>query len=199
MPNKKSIPGAGPTIKPTPRQTFAVKLRQASKPNVMQNKAPATFAKLMIQQMRQRGKAVGTVKIGKLYYYAYDPKGKDVLPYYDSNPVVAPIQFYNDGFLGINFHYLDPYNRAALLDRLVHGYEVGKNENARLKISYAILNGAATYAAFIPCLHRYLYSHVRSTFLEVKRDDWALTVSLPLAHFKGSGQAAVWKQSLKRF
>ena len=38
--------------------------------------------------------------VGKMYFYSYDPKLKDVLPYYDRFPLVIPIENYSDGFLG---------------------------------------------------------------------------------------------------
>ncbi len=56
--------------------------------------------------------------IGRMYTYQYDPKLKDVLPVWDKFPLVIPIEMYSDGFLGLNLHYLDPYSRLILLDRL---------------------------------------------------------------------------------
>ena len=51
--------------------------------------------------------------IGRMYFYHYDPKYKDVLPVYDKFPLVIPMEMYSDGFLGLNLHYLDPYSRLA--------------------------------------------------------------------------------------
>ena len=42
---------------------------------------------------------------GRLNMFFYDPKYKKKLPYYDTFPLVLPIERYPDGFLGINFHY----------------------------------------------------------------------------------------------
>jgi hypothetical protein len=44
--------------------------------------------------------------MGGLYYFMYDPKGKDDMPYYDRFPLVMPLKREVDGFLGLNFHYL---------------------------------------------------------------------------------------------
>ena len=53
----------------------------------------------------------------------YNPKHKATLPYYDLFPLVLPIQKLSDGFIGINFHYLYPKDRAILLDEVnVHKY-----------------------------------------------------------------------------
>ena len=41
---------------------------------------------------------------GKLNMFFYDPKHKKTLPYYDTFPLVLPLETYNDGFLGLNLH-----------------------------------------------------------------------------------------------
>ena len=56
---------------------------------------------------------------GKLNMFMYDPKFKKTLPYYDTFPLVLPLEKYDDGFLGINLHYLPIPLRIRLLDRLV--------------------------------------------------------------------------------
>ena len=57
-------------------------------------------------------------EIGKMYIFTYDAKHKDTLPIWDSYPLVFPINFYSDGFLGINLHYLPPLARVAIMRNL---------------------------------------------------------------------------------
>ena len=57
---------------------------------------------------------------GKLNMFFYDPKHKKKLPYYDTFPLVLPIEKYPDGFLGINMHYLPIPLRIRLLLSLIH-------------------------------------------------------------------------------
>ena len=52
------------------------------------------------------GKQAGRPFFGRLNMFIYDPKLKKKLPYYDTFPLVLPLEKYNDGFLGLNFHYL---------------------------------------------------------------------------------------------
>ena len=59
------------------------------------------------------------VEFGKLNMFFYDPKLKQKLPYYDTFPLILPIEQYSDGFLGINLHYLPIPLRIRLLDRLI--------------------------------------------------------------------------------
>ena len=64
------------------------------------------------------GKRTSKPTFGILNMFVYDPKLKDKLPYYDTFPLVLPIEEYNNGFLGINLHYLSVPMRIRLLDRL---------------------------------------------------------------------------------
>ena len=65
------------------------------------------------------GKKASRPFFGRLNMFIYDPKLKAKLPYYDSFPLVLPIEQYKDGFLGLNLHYLPIGLRVRLLDRLV--------------------------------------------------------------------------------
>jgi len=56
--------------------------------------------------------------IGRMYFFHYDPKFKDILPVWDMFPLVIPMETYPDGFLAMNLHYLDPGSRLLLLDKL---------------------------------------------------------------------------------
>ena len=50
--------------------------------------------------------------------FVYGPKHAKKLPYYDTFPLVLPLERYSDGFLGMNFHYLPIPLRMRLLDRM---------------------------------------------------------------------------------
>ena len=71
------------------------------------------------QDLLRDGKRSNRPFYGKLNMFLYDPKFKKKLPYYDTFPLVLPLETYNDGFLGINMHYLPIPLRVRLLDRLV--------------------------------------------------------------------------------
>ncbi len=62
---------------------------------------------------------VTKVMPGRLYMYAYDPKMKKELPYYDRFPLVFPFSKTQDGFIGLNMHYLPYPLRVGLLDKLI--------------------------------------------------------------------------------
>ena len=120
--------------------------------------------------------------IGKMYLYKYDAYYKDVMPYYDMFPLVFPIEFYSNGFLGINLHYLPPVLRAGLMNAL---YDIANNSkfnsSRKLNISYAILKDAGNkFQGFKECVKRYRSDRLRSNFHYVNPVDWDKAVLLPL-------------------
>jgi len=135
------------------------------------------------------------IEIGAMYMYLYDPKWKEELPYYDTFPLVLPIEIYNDGFLGLNLHYLPPVARAKFLDRL-NDFRVGKNERQRLAMSYRLLKGAARYKAFERCCKRYLAKQIRSNLLLVEPKDWEVVVYLPTESFQKATANDIWKAKI---
>ena len=66
---------------------------------------------------------------GKLFCFYYDPKGKDDLPYYDRFPLILVLEKYNDGFLGLNLHYLPIRYRVAFLDKLLQYAKLDDENN----------------------------------------------------------------------
>ncbi len=96
------------------------------------------------------GKRSGSPFYGKLNMFFYDPKWKKKLPYYDTFPLVLPLERYSDGFLGINLHYLPIPLRIRLLDRLVDFSNNTKfDESTRLIVDYKKLLYTDIYPAIL--------------------------------------------------
>ena len=156
------------------------------------NVAPSTLIK------RNRGKQVGRTTIGSMYLFNYDPKHKKTLPYYDRFPLIFMIEDYNDGFLGINLHYLPPQLRARLMDALYGNVTNQKyDENTRLRISYNILKSAAKYKWFKPCVKRYLTSNMKSRPILIDPVEWDIALFLPTQRFSKKSTEFVWNESRK--
>ena len=120
--------------------------------------------------------------IGRMYMYRYDPKYKDVLPVYDKFPLVIPMEMYSDGFLGLNLHYLDPYSRLSLLDRLIDFANNDKyNDTTKFNLSYDLLSRSRRYKMIEPCIKRYLLSHIRSSLIYIEPNSWETAIFLPTA------------------
>lgn len=137
--------------------------------------------------------------IGRMYLFHYDPKHKKTLPYYDTFPLIFPVEMYPDGFLGINLHYISPLLRAKLMDAL---YKTINNKNyddtTSLQINYDILRSAAQFRLFQPCLKRYLFSHVKSRYFYIPPNQWDVSIMLPTERFVGADKSKVFKESQKR-
>lgn len=137
---------------------------------------------------------------GHMFMFVYDPKYKEELPYYDRFPLVIALQPAQDGFLGINLHYLRPDVRAAFLDRLMDTMP-GKGENldekSKLRMRYSLLSKARRFRQFAPCLKHYLSDHVKSRISQVYAPDWQTAIFLPTEHFAKANKVKVWKESQK--
>jgi len=139
--------------------------------------------------------------IGSMFMFFYDPKTKDSLPYYDIFPLIFLIGFKENGFMGINLHYLPQYLRAKLMDALYSTANNNKyDDSTKLKISYQILNNAAQFKYFEPCLKRYLWDHVQGgQFLKVEPKNWDTALMLPTERFKKATKSTVFKDSSRGF
>jgi len=151
---------------------------------------------LLADRQRLKNNAI----IGRMYFYFYDPKTKDKLPYYDRFPLVLPIEQYNDGFLGLNLHYIHPKQRMILLDKLSEYANNNKfDKTTKLRLSYDLLSKASKTYEVNACIKRYLFNHVESRFLEITADEWDIAALLPVSLFVGATANKVYAESRKKF
>ena len=130
---------------------------------------------------------------GKLNMFFYNPKFKKKLPYYDTFPLVLPLETYGDGFLGINLHYLPIPLRIRLLDRLVdYSNNTQFDESTRLVVNYSRLKKVKLIK---PTIHKYLASQVQSQFRRIDADEFTVATLLPVQRFKKATAKEVWSDS----
>ncbi len=138
--------------------------------------------------------------LGKMYFYYYDPKTKDMLPYWDKFPLVIPIETYRDGFLGLNLHYISPKQRLVLLDALSeYANNSNYDETTRLRLTYSKLKNIGKAYKAKPCIKKYLFKHVDSRFLEIEANEWDIAVLLPFQNFQGASANKVYNDSRTKF
>ena len=132
---------------------------------------------------------------GRLNMFFYDPKFKKKLPYYDTFPLVLPLESYSDGFLGINLHYLPMKLRLQLLDRLVDfSNNTNFAESTRLTVDYSKLKNVALIK---PTLKRYLAGRVKTQFRRIDADEFTVATLLPVQRFKKASASEVYSDSRK--
>jgi hypothetical protein len=133
---------------------------------------------------------------GKLYFFYYDPKYKDTLPYYDYFPMVLPYDKDDKGFIGLNLHYLDYKPRMMLFKALVKEHGKGiMTEKAKIQYSWDLIKGVSKMKFAQACIKRYLFSHVKSPYLAVPEESWYTAMMLPVQRFVGAKKEQVWADS----
>ena len=130
---------------------------------------------------------------GRLNMFFYDPKLKTKLPYYDTFPLVLPLERYPDGFLGINFHYLPINLRIRLLDRIVDfSTDTNFDEVTTLDVDYTGVKGLRLVK---PTLKRYLSGRVKTNFRRIDADEFTVATLLPVQRFKKASDQEVYRDS----
>jgi hypothetical protein len=155
----------------------------------------AEFGKPGAMDLIRDGKRNNKPFFGRLNMFFYDPKLKAKLPYYDTFPLVLPLEPYADGFLGINFHYLPMTLRLQLLDKVVDFSNNTKfDESTRLAVDYSKLKNLSIIK---PTLKRYLAGRVKTQFRRIDADEFTVAALLPVQRFKKASAAEVYADSRK--
>jgi len=136
-------------------------------------------------RLMREGKILKTPGFNQLNFFRYNPKTKAILPYYDTFPLVMPIDSAKGGFLGINFHYLPIPMRMRLLETLAKRNfdgDYSKLKNIRL---------------IKPCVKHYLKSQFASGFYRLDELDYAPAIFMPVQSFKKAGMSAAHRDARK--
>ena len=158
-------------------------------------KNPVSMVKGIV---REKTRYVRTFVKGKLYFFLYDPKTKEELPYYDRFPLVLVLEKYDDGFLGLNLHYLPVKYRILFLRKLMQFAILDDEDDIkRMRVTYDILNASKRFQEFKPCVKRYLFPHIKSRILAVQPNEWETAMYLPVHQFKGEKPQKIWKESME--
>ena len=181
MARSKFIQAVVKAAKGRPRSTewFRNKIAEFGKPGAMD----------LIRDGRRNNRPF----FGRLNMFFYDPKFKKTLPYYDTFPLVLPLERYDDGFLGINLHYLPINLRIRLLDRLVdYSNNTKFDESTRLAVDYSKLKKINLIK---PTLKRYLSGRVKTQYRRIDADEFTVAALLPVARFKKATASEVYRDS----
>lgn len=167
---------------------FREKVRQASASVKMQSVTPD-------QLLRRQDPA--NVVLGKMFFYKYDPKWQKKLPYWDMYPLVFPFETTKNGFYGLNLHYIPPQDRATLMDQLKR-YASNKkfDQSTELNLTYNLFKN---YGRAVPCVKRYLFSHIRSNTVKIDADEWEIAIFLPVERFQKQSKSVVYKDSRRYY
>jgi hypothetical protein len=130
------------------------------------------------------GKIVGAPSMGVPCHFWYDAKLKAILPHWDRFPIVIPFEPKNDGFIGLNLHYLPPVQRQVMFDSMMN-IRARKNltDDNRIMLVYGMLKETTRFPGWQLCIKRYLSGHIESPFLNINPEQWRFIVGLPTSQF----------------
>ena len=139
---------------------------------------------------------------GRMYTFFYDAKHKKTLPYWDRFPVVLILDLNQNGFTGLNLHYIPPRYRVRLLYELYKYIKLDddtRDENMKphIRMRYEMLRGLSKMRFFKPCFKKYLTQHIEGRALEITPDYWDVMAMLPLASWQKKHAREVYTESIK--
>ncbi|MBT6072472.1 MAG: hypothetical protein HOH07_03390 [Euryarchaeota archaeon] len=157
-------------------------------------KRSAAWFKTKVGESAKGMKKRAVLKPGRMFTFGYDAKHKKTLPYWDRFPLIVVLDVYKDGFIGLNFHYLSPVERAKFLSKIMKfasekGDTDSMSDKAHFKLSWDAvrnINGAEKM------IHKYLYGHVKTSLLEAPANEWENVIYLPYQKFVGASAKSVW-------
>lgn len=161
---------------------------------------PATLIKPLVKEKGRFVRPTDRNKflMGGLYFFLYDPKTKDDLPYYDKFPMVIPLRRHADGFIGLNLHYLPIRYRIQFMKKLLPmALYNDDDEIKRIRVTYPMLDASSKFREFKPCIKKYLYSQIQSRIIAVEPEEWDIALYLPLQQFRKERAATVWQESVE--
>ena len=132
-------------------------------------------------KLNRRPHGIDSGNIVNLNMFVYSPKFAKKLPYYDTFPLVMPLEPAEGGFYGLNFHYLPYALRARLLDAAGQD-KLNVQEVKRSRLTK-------------PTIKRYLFGYVKSMFLKIEDEDNLTAIMLPVQRFKKANETTVWADS----
>ena len=150
---------------------------------------PKPQVRQMIRECIKTQKVTARPNFGMMNLFYYRPKGAEKLPYYDVFPLVIPLgRRLNNGFVGINFHYLSVPQRWLLLERLSM-FQVPSELDA-----FDTEEGAGDVMALFwskirrkrgvrPIVRRYLTKYIQSRFLKIELSEMLIALAIPMERF----------------
>ena len=71
-------------------------------------------------------------------------------------------------------------------------------DERRIRLTYKILQNVARNRFYVPCIKRYLNSHLRSKIYMIPPVDWDIALFLPTQKFVKASDSRVWRESANK-
>ena len=155
----------------------------------VQELLPKPQVRRMIREGYKTQKVTVRPNFGMMNLFYYRPKGAEKLPYYDIFPLVIPMgRRLNDGFVGINFHYLSVPQRWLLLERLSmfqmpSELDSFDSEEGAGEVMALFWSKIKRKRGVKPIVRRYLTKNIQSYFLKIELSEMLIALSIPMERF----------------
>ena len=155
----------------------------------VQELLPKPQVRRMIREGYKTQKVTVRPNFGMMNLFYYRPKGAEKLPYYDVFPLVIPIgRRLNDGFVGINFHYLSVPQRWLLLERLSmfqvpSELDAFDTEEGGGDVMALFWSKIRRKRGVKPIVRRYLTKYIQSRFLKIELSEMLIALAIPMERF----------------
>ena len=135
--------------------------------------------------------------VGSIMAFEYNPKHKATLEYYDKFPLILVLKLTENGFYGLNFHYLRPLDRAIFMNRL-YKYAVVGEDKFTIGVTYEKLSSQYDLRYYKPCIKRYLFSNVSTKVVMLEPQYWDVALFLPTEKFLSDTGGITDKEEIQR-
>jgi len=155
----------------------------------VQELLPKPQVRRMIREGYKTQKVTVRPNFGMMNLFYYRPKGAEKLPYYDIFPLVIPMgRRLNDGFVGINFHYLSVPQRWLLLERLSmfqmpSELDSFDSEEGAGEVMALFWSKIRRKRGVKPIVRRYLTKNIQSYFLKIELSEMLIALAIPMERF----------------
>ena len=155
----------------------------------VQELLPKPQVRQMIREGIKTQKVTKRPNFGMMNLFYYRPKGAEKLPYYDIFPLVIPLgRRLNDGFVGINFHYLSVPQRWLLLERLSmfqvpSELDAFDTEEGGGDVMALFWSKIRRKRGVKPIVRRYLTKYINSYFLKIELSEMLIALAIPMERF----------------
>ena len=155
----------------------------------VQELLPKPQVRRMIREGYKTQKVTVRPNFGMMNLFYYRPKGAEKLPYYDVFPLVIPMgRRLNDGFVGINFHYLSVPQRWLLLERLsmfqmpseLDSFDTEEGAGEVMALFWSKIRRKRGVK---PIVRRYLTKNIQSYFLKIELSEMLIALAIPMERF----------------
>jgi hypothetical protein len=155
-----------------------------------------SFARIKFEDLKKRQTKATKVLFGEMYTYRYRAETPN-LPVWDRYPCIMSIfpRPADDGFYGLNLHYLPVPIRAQFLFNFLEFYGVDVETEGTKKLpKYSEIQAISRLRWYKYCIKHYKYSRIESAVYNIHPNDWPIVPFLPTQQFVKMSKFEVWSK-----